>query len=66
MQNIKRASVEEIGENVYNFLQSQSLLQERYNIQKIEKRNEKARQYREMRDAKLKAKSLLSSSTTEL
>ena len=66
MNTTKRVTVEKIGENFYNFLQSQSLLQNSYNIQKIEKRNEKARQYREMSDAKLKAKSLLSSSTAEL
>ena len=62
MNTIKRVTVEEIGEDFYKFLQAQSLLLKQYNIQKIEKRNEKARQYREMRDAKLKASSLLSSS----
>ena len=61
MQNMKRVTVEEIGPEFFQFLASQSLLQERYNIQKIEKRNEKARQYREKRDAKLKASSLVSS-----
>ena len=66
MNSIKRVTVEEIGEDFYNFLASQSLLLKQYNIHKIEKRNEKARQYRESRDAKLKAKSLLSSSTAEL
>ena len=59
MQNIKRVTVEEIGVEFYAFLASQPLLQERYNIQKIEKRNEKARIYREKRDAKLKTNSLL-------
>jgi len=59
---MKRVTVEEIGSEFFQFLASQSLLQERYNIQKIEKRNEKARQYREKRDAKLKASSLVSSS----
>ena len=59
---MKRVTVEEIGPEFFQFLASQSLLQERYNIQKIKKRNEKARQYREKRDAKLKASSLVSSS----
>ena len=37
MQNIQRVTVEEIGVEFYAFLASQSLLQERYNIQKMEK-----------------------------
>ena len=62
MNTIKRVTVDEIGEDFFNFLASQSLLHERYKIQLMEKRNEKARTYRETRDAKLKAKSLLISS----
>ena len=59
MQNIKRVTVEEIGVEFYAFVASQPLLNQQYNIQKIEKRNEKARIYREKRDAKLKTNSLL-------
>ena len=62
MNTIKRVTVDEIGEDLYNFLQSQSLLHERYKIQLMKKRNERAQKYRETRDAKLKAKALLISS----